>query len=156
METPSKLKNYFFGTCVGFFLGFILLHPFSMLFQGVVSPSFHLRISIFAEVFNPAHLTMAAYFGFLGMIMGGLIVFFLTALSREKKRIKMLEGLLPICSYCKKIRDDSNKSDGKGGWVQMEKYISQRSKADFSHGICPNCYETHIEAELEKRYGKDQ
>ena len=156
MDTSNKPKNYAFGASGGFLLGFILLHPFSMLFRGIINPSFHLRMSIFSEAFNANHLTMAVYFGFLGSIMGSLIVFFLTAISKEKERVKILEGLLPICSYCKKIRDDSAKSPGKGGWVQMEKYISQRSKADFSHGICPDCYETKIEAEFEKRYGKEE
>lgn len=49
------------------------------------------------------------------------------------KEIKTLSGLLPICSSCKKIRDD------KGYWNQIESYISQNSAANFSHGICPEC-----------------
>ncbi len=47
--------------------------------------------------------------------------------------IKKLSGLLPICSSCKKIRDD------KGYWNQIEKYIAEHSEAEFSHGICPDC-----------------
>jgi DNA-binding NtrC family response regulator len=47
--------------------------------------------------------------------------------------IKTLRGLLPICAHCKKIRND------KGKWEQMEVYIRDRSAADFSHGICPDC-----------------
>jgi len=47
--------------------------------------------------------------------------------------IKMLRGLLPICSHCKKIRDD------KGYWNQIESYIRDHSDAEFSHGICPQC-----------------
>lgn len=49
--------------------------------------------------------------------------------------IKTLQGLLPVCSYCKKIRDD------KGYWDQMETYISKHSEALFSHSICPTCFE---------------
>ena len=52
-----------------------------------------------------------------------------TALSE----IKTLSGLVPICSNCKKIRDD------QGYWNQIEKYIGERSNAQFSHGICPEC-----------------
>ena len=48
-------------------------------------------------------------------------------------RVKTLQGLLPICSYCKKIRDDRNY------WQQVEAYISNHSEAQFSHGICPEC-----------------
>ncbi|MCP4690751.1 MAG: response regulator [Desulfobacterales bacterium] len=47
--------------------------------------------------------------------------------------VKTLKGLLPICSSCKKIRDD------KGYWNQIESYISKHSDAFFSHGICPDC-----------------
>lgn len=49
-------------------------------------------------------------------------------------RVRQLQGLLPICSYCKKIRDDQNY------WQQVEGYISHHSEAQFSHGICPDCY----------------
>jgi hypothetical protein len=49
--------------------------------------------------------------------------------------LKILSGLLPICASCKKIRDD------KGYWNQIELYISDRSEAEFTHGICPLCDE---------------
>lgn len=51
--------------------------------------------------------------------------------------IKALSGLLPICSYCKKIRDDH------GYWNQIEKYIHDHSDAEFSHSICPECAKKH-------------
>ncbi len=47
--------------------------------------------------------------------------------------IKVLSGLVPICSSCKKIRDD------KGYWTQLEGYIQAHSEAKFSHGVCPEC-----------------
>ncbi len=50
-------------------------------------------------------------------------------------RVKRLEGIIPICSYCKKIRDDQN------SWRQLEEYLSENSEALFSHGICPHCAE---------------
>jgi PAS domain S-box-containing protein len=63
-------------------------------------------------------------------------------------KIKTLSGLLPICAYCKKIRND------KGDWEQMEIYISNHSEADFSHGICPECakklYPDYYQKKLEK------
>jgi ligand-binding sensor domain-containing protein len=54
-------------------------------------------------------------------------------LSQALTRVKQLSGLLPICSCCKKIRDD------RGYWNQLENYISSHSEADFTHGICPDC-----------------
>jgi len=57
-------------------------------------------------------------------------------------QIKQLQGLLPICSYCKRIRDDQNY------WQQVEKYITEHSEAQFSHSICPDCYEKYVKPEL--------
>lgn len=59
-----------------------------------------------------------------------------------EKQIKQLRGIIPICSYCKKIRADDE------SWQQLERYISAHSDAMFSHGICPTCFTTaeqHIE-----------
>jgi hypothetical protein len=62
-------------------------------------------------------------------------------LARTLVEIKLLNGLLPICCACKKIRDDT------GGWNVIESYISQHSEAQFTHGLCPDCeqqlYERH-------------
>lgn len=55
------------------------------------------------------------------------------ALENAREKIKVLGGLLPICSSCKKIRDD------QGYWEQIEFYIRDHSEADFSHSICPDC-----------------
>ncbi|SHI57683.1 hypothetical protein SAMN02745216_00187 [Desulfatibacillum alkenivorans DSM 16219] len=54
-------------------------------------------------------------------------------LESALSEVKTLSGLLPICSHCKKIRDD------KGYWNQIEVYIQDHSEADFSHSICPDC-----------------
>ena len=54
-------------------------------------------------------------------------------------RVKQLEGIISICSYCKKIRNDSD------SWDQLDVYISSHSEALFSHGICPECYKIQIE-----------
>src|SRR3970282_1483539 len=48
-------------------------------------------------------------------------------------KVRTLQGLLPICANCKKIRDDT------GYWNQIETYIKDRSQAEFTHGICPDC-----------------
>jgi sigma-B regulation protein RsbU (phosphoserine phosphatase) len=58
--------------------------------------------------------------------------------------VKQLSGLLPICSYCKKIRDDQNY------WQQVESYVGRHSEAKFSHSICPTCYEDIVKPEMVK------
>lgn len=60
-----------------------------------------------------------------------------------QREVKQLEGLLPICSYCKRIRDEAN------AWSQVEEYVGRRTEAQFSHGICPDCYERHLKPQLE-------
>jgi DNA-binding response OmpR family regulator len=60
------------------------------------------------------------------------------------KRVKQLQGLLPICSYCKKIRNDRNY------WEQVDAYVASHSEAQFSHGVCPDCFEVHLRPQLER------
>jgi CheY-like chemotaxis protein len=63
-------------------------------------------------------------------------------------RVTQLHGLLPICGYCKRIRDDQNY------WQQVESYISSHADVSFSHGVCPDCYEQRVKPELEAIRGK--
>lgn len=60
------------------------------------------------------------------------------ALERARGEIKTLKNLLPICSYCKGIRDD------QGYWSGIEAYIKSHTGTDFSHGICPECAQKHF------------
>lgn len=57
--------------------------------------------------------------------------------------IKQLESMLPICSYCKKVRDDNNY------WQQVETYISNHTGTSFSHSICPTCYTKQVKPEMD-------
>lgn len=59
-------------------------------------------------------------------------------------RVKRLEGILPTCMYCKKIRDEQNQ------WVGIESYISKRSQASFSHGVCPSCHDAVVKPEIDR------
>jgi hypothetical protein len=54
------------------------------------------------------------------------------------ENVRTLEGLLPICMYCKAIRD------GAGAWSSVEAYVTKRTEAAFSHGICPSCFTKHV------------
>lgn len=63
-------------------------------------------------------------------------------LQTALNEIKTLRGLIPICTYCKRIRDD------RDSWRQMEAYISKHTGARFSHGVCPTCYEKFVGPQL--------
>lgn len=54
------------------------------------------------------------------------------------KQVRQLKQIIPICSFCKKIRDD------RDYWDQLERYIQTHTGSKFSHGICPDCYQRHI------------
>lgn len=58
-------------------------------------------------------------------------------------QVRQLESLLPICSYCKKIRDDQNY------WQQIETYINEHTGTEFSHGICPECYLKYLKPQFD-------
>ncbi len=100
-------------------------------------------------------------FGIIAIMIGTVIFIMLTEplivklhdtiaeLQNALADINQLGGLLPICAYCKKIRDD------KGYWNQLEAYLQKHTEVEFSHGICPDC-EKKIYADLEKRKQKKQ
>jgi hypothetical protein len=68
----------------------------------------------------------------------------ISELQEALAKVKTLSGLLPICSYCKKIRDD------KGYWHQVDSYIKRHSLANFTHGFCPDCTKQHFSEYLPK------
>lgn len=87
-------------------------------------------------IFNDAPTTFSQRFG---EIIVELVIFSIVLaiqfwlLRQLYKRIRLLEGFIPICANCKKIRNEEEQ------WEQMEKYIAEHSLAKFSHGICPDC-----------------
>jgi hypothetical protein len=56
-------------------------------------------------------------------------------LQQAIEQVKTLSGIVPICAHCKKIRND------RGYWEQVEAYVSEHTEAEFSHSICPHCFE---------------
>lgn len=66
-------------------------------------------------------------------------------LEKALGELKVLRGIIPICSCCKKVRDD------RGAWRQVEAYLQEHSEAAFSHGMCPECVERSYQAFYEER-----
>lgn len=71
---------------------------------------------------------------------GIIIVGFITVGHTYVQERRMLRGLITVCSYCHRVEIEEK------AWQQMEMFISERSKAEFTHGICPSCYEKHVRA----------
>jgi len=134
---------------IGALLGYFILHPFIHIiyilhfFSGSLVPK-----NLASEILNSFSVSMLPW-GIAFMILSALIGLFwgkikqadeekseiIAQLQKALAEVKTLSGFLPICASCKKIRDD------KGYWNQIEAYISEHSKAKFSHGICPECSE---------------
>lgn len=98
--------------------------------------------------FSDDDASIAAVFGDLAAIAlensRSLEVLKEKTLSLEKalSEIRTLKGIIPICAYCKGIRDD------QGSWKRLEEYISEHSDAEFSHGICHHCLKKHFPDEV--------
>jgi hypothetical protein len=116
--------------------------PFSKSDSKISNSGYFWKVSSFikdnelSRILNSTLKMSAIILSFISLII--LIISYLLAKSNYLKkmamnRVKTLNGLLPICSSCKKIRDDN------GYWDELEGYICDHSEADFSHSICPEC-----------------
>lgn len=79
-----------------------------------------------------------------GAVVVAMALWFARLAEHERalrRHVRTLEGLLPICAFCKRIRNEA------GAWERLETYIAKRSAAQFSHGFCPSCWQAHY-AEL--------
>ncbi len=92
--------------------------------------------------FDPAELRARIEVGIRVVELQANLEHKVTELETALVKVNQLQGLLPICSYCKKIRTDDD------SYQQLEAYISEHSDAEFTHGICPDCYQEHIVPQL--------
>ncbi len=93
--------------------------------------------------FDPEELRARIQVGVRVLELQGQLADRVRELEEALGNVKQLSGLLPICSYCKKVRDDRNY------WQQVEAYVTEHSQAKFSHSICPGCYERVIKTQLD-------
>jgi|GEM_PF-1731045 len=144
-------------TTTGFSLWFASLF---FVFPGVfITPGMGFRYSIIAMLLTPVFFNLLYFlytpfqihdFLFYNIFLGGMVVVYIfmaylvessirknyvtmSRLRDSKEKIQQLNGLLPICSHCKNIRDD------QGYWRRVETYIQDNTGATFSHGMCPSC-----------------
>ena len=99
------------------------------------------RLAIASLFDKPDPFVFLAINALIRMAVLGLLAFLVARTARQTKeldqRVRQLEGILPICMICKRIRDDHNE------WQQLESYISKHSRANFSHGLCTDCAKQH-------------
>lgn len=94
-----------------------------------VDEIFDLPHTIFGALSTPINY-LESTFESIVIALLGIIIIFLTHTILQ--RLNYLEGILPVCSFCNKIRSEDR-------WIPIENYISEHSEADFSHSVCPEC-----------------
>jgi sigma-B regulation protein RsbU (phosphoserine phosphatase) len=62
--------------------------------------------------------------------------------------VQLMQRLLPICMYCRKIRDNDASWDDQSSWQELEAYVAEKDDVRFSHGICKDCFEKRVEPQL--------
>ena len=133
---------------IGVVVGVAVIHPLSMvMYWFEFHPEFAMGSTVWTFVvhrlwacFSPAMWPMTGIFATIGAGLGLSAGWTLRALVRRQwqinkqhRELRTLRQLLPICSWCKKVRDD------QGYWQQVERYLADRDIAHVTHGICPSC-----------------
>jgi glucose-6-phosphate 1-dehydrogenase len=129
-KAPNPLERIAFWQFLGF--GLLLAAVWANHYLG-------LKEAIFGKVFHDDWWQDAVI-----MTIAIIVVGFVTITHTFVQQKHVLHGFLRVCTYCKRVKLDNQK------WEQMEKYISERSRAEFSHGICPDCFQKTI-ADLESQ-----
>jgi len=94
--------------------------------------------------FNPAELRARVGVGIRVVQLQRELAARIGDLEASLAHVSELQGILPICSYCRRIRNEAN------SWARLEEYVVTHSAARFSHGICPECRKAAVEPELEE------
>lgn len=106
---------------------------------GVLLPIGRLFIALYVDHPTPTAFTYVN--ALIRILVLGFIAVLVSRTARQtralRQELKLLEGILPICMFCKRIRDEQQQ------WQPLESYISQHSEADFSHGLCLECARKH-------------
>jgi len=125
-----------------------------------------LSVLVFDWFFDPTpHILDFTFAGLVQVVVFGAVSWLVASLEKQRRRaicsleeanqklvtslheIKILRGILPICSYCKRIRTEDE------AWSQLETYIHEHSESDFSHTVRPDCLGKHFPDIYERKYG---
>jgi predicted Fe-S protein YdhL (DUF1289 family) len=142
-STVILLVDYLTGPFIQFPILFIVPVAIATVVQGVIVGSSVavllplLRLSFFLHWGVPSSWVLESIDTAVDMVILIGFAALIHQTMRQRRQIRILEGMLPICSFCKRIRDET------GQWRQLEAFISQRSDARFSHTFCEQCGRTH-------------
>lgn len=137
LDTPNLVAWRIVGSAV-FILAVLLWGgPIGLLVFGATLPG------TYGVVVHLRHLEFVGglagpLYALFVLALIGLLRRYILQLHRSRLEIRTLEGIIPICASCKKVRDD------EGFWARVEDYVAKRTPARFSHGLCPDCHQAAI------------
>lgn len=126
------------GAVIGTVTGVFVVHPAAMLVHGLTYPELRIAPRAVLDAASVEHVPMAIFFALLGCGLGIALAYYVTVSRRKEERVRQLEDLLPICSYCSKIRVE----DGIAGtfdWLTPSDFLERQNGMGLTHGICPEC-----------------
>jgi hypothetical protein len=131
---PQQLATFGKNKAVHIIIGALIIVFMSNL-NALVDAVLHPDI----PYFDPEHLIVGGITGLMSTILFGLLSLYVRYLNKALSNIRTLEGILPICSNCKKIRKVELDPKNMMSWQPIENYITEKTTSRFSHGICPDC-----------------
>lgn len=121
----------------------VMIYLLIVIFMANLSPLADSFLHPEIPYFDKEHLIVGGINGAVSMLIFGLLLFHVRSLNKAMEKIQQLEMFLPICANCKRIRIPDSDPDKMESWRQIESYITERTTTQFSHGICPECFERH-------------
>lgn len=131
-QGPKVFCASLFSPCRAFFLHG-LFHCFRLIFATLCAMKGWTEAAAWLQVVSDFEVSFFMVALFVGLLMANLQMRN-QELSNALAEVQTLNGLLPICAWCKKVRDDD------GYWQRVEDYLTSRSQLKFTHGICTDCY----------------
>src|SRR5512146_578498 len=121
----------------------VAIYVLLVVFMANLNPLVDVILHPAIPYFDKEHLIVGGINGIVSMVIFGLLIFHVRSLNKAMETINRLEKFLPICSTCKRIRIPDSDPEKMESWRQIESYITEKTTSEFSHGICPECYERY-------------
>lgn len=126
-----------------FFSKSVLFKPASLVLFALVMMNLNAVVDYFLHpdipYFDEEHLIVGIITGCVSMIGFGLLLLYARSLEKALTKIKTLESVLPMCSFCKKIRKPDSNPEGKESWLELDVYLAKKTRTQLSHTVCPEC-----------------
>jgi len=122
----------------------VTIYILAVIFAANLSPVVDSFLHPEIPYFHMEHLIVGGINAVVSIVVFGLLLLHVRSLNKAIEKINQLELFLPICSYCKRIRMPDSDPDNMESWRRIESYITEKTMTEFSHGVCPECFEKNF------------